>query len=92
MKLYSEIKARIDENKSFLKMAELHMDERATTVINQRIFQLERELDVLPEPAMEVEDKKKIYSCKECGVFVFTADGRHCINGHLYFPPIPDSK
>lgn len=47
----------------------------------------------LPEPAMEVEDDNKyIYSCKECGVFVFTADGKHCINGHLYFPPALDSK
>lgn len=32
----------IEENKSILAMAELHMDERAILVIKQRIFDLEK--------------------------------------------------
>ncbi|MEO6305955.1 MAG: hypothetical protein ABIP51_22605 [Bacteroidia bacterium] len=34
----------IDENKSMLAMAELHMDERACVVLKQRIFELEKSL------------------------------------------------
>jgi hypothetical protein len=33
----------IEENKSILAMAELHMDERAVLVLKQRIFDLERQ-------------------------------------------------
>lgn len=39
--------ARIDENKSILKMAELHMDERSCMVLRQVIFSLEVQLDNL---------------------------------------------
>lgn len=36
---------QIQDNKSILKMAELHMDERSILVLNNRINQLETELD-----------------------------------------------
>jgi hypothetical protein len=39
------LQAQIDENKSILKMAELHMDERACMVLNQRIFELTKQLE-----------------------------------------------
>jgi len=38
---YAKIKM-IEENKSILAMAELHMDERAVLVLKQRIFELEK--------------------------------------------------
>lgn len=40
MEDYAKLKM-IEENKSMLAMAELHMDERAVLVLKQRIFQLE---------------------------------------------------
>lgn len=43
--LTDEINARIEENKSLLDMAILHMDERAVLVIKQRIFILEKMID-----------------------------------------------
>jgi hypothetical protein len=36
------LQKQIEENKSILTMAELHMDERAVIVLKQRIFELER--------------------------------------------------
>ena len=42
MEDYAKIKM-IEENKSILVMAELHMDERAVLVLKQRIFDLERQ-------------------------------------------------
>lgn len=36
------IEGMIQENKSILEMAKLHMDERAVLVIQQRIFELEK--------------------------------------------------
>jgi len=33
------------------------------------------------------EESKVIQTCKKCGVFVFTADGRYCLNGHIATPP-----
>lgn len=41
MELYA-ISKQIEENKSILAMAELHMDERAIVVLKQRIFDLEK--------------------------------------------------
>jgi hypothetical protein len=43
MKDYAIVKM-IEENKSILAMAELHMDTRAVLVIKQRIFELEKQL------------------------------------------------
>ena len=40
----SIIQCRIDENKSLLEYAKLHMDERAILVISDRINELEKEL------------------------------------------------
>ncbi|WP_396179890.1 hypothetical protein [Flavobacterium sp.] len=42
MEDYAKFKM-IEENKSILAMAELHMDERAVLVLKQRIFDLERQ-------------------------------------------------
>ena len=28
-------------------------------------------------------EEKIIQTCKECGIFVFTPDGKMCMNGHL---------
>ena len=42
MEDYAKLKM-IEENKSILGMAELHMDERAVLVLKQRIFDLERQ-------------------------------------------------
>jgi len=41
------LQAMIDENKSILKMAEKHMDERACVVLRQRIFELEKQIEKL---------------------------------------------
>lgn len=38
------IAGMIQENKSILEIAKLHMDERAVLVIQQRIFELEKEV------------------------------------------------
>ncbi len=40
---YAKMK-QIEENKSILSMAEIHMDERAVLVIKQRIFDLEQSM------------------------------------------------
>lgn len=42
MDRYAKLKI-IEENKSFLKMAKLHMDSRAVMVISERIKQLEQD-------------------------------------------------
>ena len=42
MEGYAKLKM-IEENKSILKMAELHMDDRAVLVLRQRIFDLENQ-------------------------------------------------
>jgi len=68
-----EIEGRIEENESMLKMAELHMDERACMVLRQRIFNLEKLLDEPLPPQPEKGEAKgmeevlsKNYSCV-CG-------------------------
>lgn len=54
-----EISARIEENQSMLKMAELHMDERACLVLRQRIFNLQKLFDEPTPSAESMEDVLK---------------------------------
>lgn len=57
----SEILARIEENRSMLEMAKLHMDSRACLVLQERILALEKQLTTPSSSIQLLKDLRRRY-------------------------------
>ena len=58
--------------------------EQAMKPVLKQIKELKAEVELLKKALRktDVSSSATVQTCKECGVFVFTADGKMCMNGH----------